>query len=62
MCIIFTFLEKGFILLYSGRNIKLLFQILVKLCHFVYGMGKYIKIEKTAVKDLHTPSVWQIWI
>ena len=53
----FTFLERGAILLYSGPNINLLFQILAELSHFVYDRDNYVKMEKTAVKDLHTPSV-----
>jgi len=69
---VFTFLERSAFLLYSGPNINLLlqilvnlllqillnllFQILVELCHFVYNRGNYVKMEKTAVKDLHIHS------
>ena len=56
---LFTYLERGHIVLYSVSKIMTLLQQFAKLCHIRYGRGQKVKLEKTAIKVLHVVLVNQ---
>ena len=50
--ILFTYLERGYVVHYSVSQIMTLLQTIVKLCHIRYDSGQKVKRLKTAVKVL----------